>query len=245
MMLEIQHLTKQYQKLLANDDLNFRVEDGEIAVLAGPNGAGKSTAIKCIAGLLRFEGTVLVCGHPNKSVEAKHCFGYVPELPAPMEFLTVFEHLEFIARAYRIRDWQKRADSLLERMEMGDKKEKLGGELSKGMQQKLSICCALLPAPRAVLLDEPLIGLDPHAIKELRGILGELRADGCSVLVSTHMLDTVRQIWDRALIMKDGKIAAERTRGDMEAGGESLEKLFFSITEGKENPVECNSVHSA
>lgn len=244
-MLEIQHLTKRYHKLLANDDLTFRVGDGEVAVLAGPNGAGKSTAIKCIAGLLRFDGSVLVCGHPNKSVEAKRCFGYIPEIPAPMESLTVLEHLEFIARAYRVEDWRKKAGVLLERMELDDKENKLGGELSKGMQQKLSICCALLPEPTAVLFDEPLVGLDPHAIKELREIIGELRARGCSVLVSTHMLDTVRQVWDRALIMMNGKIAAERTRSEMEGSGESLEQLFFSITEGKEEDLGNDSVHSA
>ncbi|WP_411675810.1 ABC transporter ATP-binding protein [Caproicibacter sp.] len=244
-MLEIQHLTKKYRKLLANDDLSFRVQDGEVAVLAGPNGAGKSTAIKCIAGLLRFQGSVTVCGNPNKSVEAKRLFGYIPEIPAPMESLTVREHLEFIARAYRVEDWQKKADVLLERMELEDKQKKLGGELSKGMQQKLSICCALLPEPKAVLLDEPLVGLDPHAIKELREIMEELRARGCSVLVSTHMLDTVRQVWDRALIMMNGKIAAERTRREMETGGESLEQLFFSITEGKGEKLGSDSVHSA
>ncbi|MVB12102.1 ABC-type transporter ATP-binding protein EcsA [Caprobacter fermentans] len=244
-MLEIQHLTKKYRKLLANDDLSFRVQDGEVAVLAGPNGAGKSTAIKCIAGLLRFQGSVTVCGHPNKSVEAKRLFGYIPEIPAPMESLTVREHLEFIARAYRVEDWQKKADVLLERLELEDKQKKLGGELSKGMQQKLSICCALLPEPKAVLLDEPLVGLDPHAIKELREMMEELRARGCSVLVSTHMLDTVRQVWDRALIMMNGKIAAERTRREMETGGESLEQLFFSITEGKGEELGSDSVHSA
>ena len=244
-MLEIRHLTKKYQKLLANDDVSFRVEDGEIAVLAGPNGAGKSTAIKCIAGLLRFHGSVLVCGHPNKTVEAKRCFGYIPEIPAPMESLTVAEHLEFIARAYRVPDWQRRAQILLERLEMGDKQKKLGGELSKGMQQKLSICCALLPQPKAVLLDEPLVGLDPHAIKELRTILNELRGAGCSVLVSTHMLDSVRELWDRALIMMNGRIAAERTRAGMEGSGEDLEQVFFAITEGKGEPLERDSVHSA
>lgn len=244
-MLEVKHLTKKYHKLLANDDLSFRVEDGEVAVLAGPNGAGKSTAIKCIAGLLRFEGSVLICGHPNKSVEAKRCFGYIPEIPAPMEALTVQEHLEFIARAYRVENWRPKAEALLERMELGDKRQKLGAELSKGMQQKLSICCALLPEPKTVLLDEPLVGLDPHAIKEIKAILSELRAGGCSVLVSTHMLDSVREAWDKVLIMMGGRIAAERTRSAMEGGGESLEQVFFSITEGEEGAGERDSVHSA
>ncbi|XOQ43139.1 MAG: ABC-type transporter ATP-binding protein EcsA [Clostridium sp.] len=242
-MLEVQHLTKTYRKLVANDDLNFRVEDGEVAVLAGPNGAGKSTAIKCIAGLLRFQGNVLICGYPNKSVEAKRCFGYIPEIPAPMESLTVMEHLEFIARAYRVKDWKKRADVFLERLELDDKQNKLGSELSKGMQQKLSICCALLPEPKVVLLDEPLVGLDPHAIKELRAIIGELRSSGCSVLVSTHMLDTVSEIWDKVLIMMNGKIAAQRTRSELSASGENLEQVFFSITERKGEALGSDSLH--
>lgn len=231
-MLQVCGLTKKYNKLLANDDLNFTVNDGEIAILAGPNGAGKSTAIKCIAGLLRFHGDVLICGHENKSVEAKRCFGYIPEMPAPIEMLTVDEHMEFIARAYRLRNWRERADSLLERMELYDKKDKLGKELSKGMQQKVSICCALLPQPKVLLLDEPLVGLDPHAIKQLKDMLLELRSSGCTVLESTHMLDSVRDVWDKALIMVNGKIAAVRTRAEVEKTGESLEELFFSITEG-------------
>lgn len=231
-MLEVHHLTKRYGNLTANDDLSFTVGDGEIAVLCGPNGAGKSTAIKCVAGLLRFQGDILFDGKPNKSVEAKRSFGYIPELPAPIENLTVGEHMEFIARAYRVEHWQPRADELLARMEMDDKRGKLGKELSKGMQQKLSICCALLPSPRTILLDEPLVGLDPHAIKELKAMLGEMRAQGCSVLLSTHMLDSVREFWDKVLIMMKGSIAASRTRGEVAQSGENLEQLFFSITEG-------------
>ncbi|MCI1981902.1 MAG: ABC transporter ATP-binding protein [Oscillospiraceae bacterium] len=231
-MLEVNHLTKRYGKLTADDDLDFRVENGEIAVLCGPNGAGKSTAIKCIAGLLRFQGDIRFDGKPNKSVEAKRRFGYIPEIPAPIETLTVGEHMEFIARAYRVAGWQERADALLRRMELDDKRGKLGKELSKGMQQKLSICCALLPSPRTVLLDEPLVGLDPHAIKELKIMLGELRDTGCSILLSTHMLDSVQEFWDKVLIMMNGKIAAVRTRSEIEQNGENLEQLFFSITEG-------------
>lgn len=231
-MLEVLNLTKKYRNTLANDNLNFQVNAGEIAVLIGPNGAGKSTAIKCIAGLLRFNGNIAVCGYPNKSVEAKRNFGYIPELPAPIETLTVYEHMEFIARAYKVEDWKDKARNLLERMELDEMRKKLGKELSKGMQQKLSICCALLPEPKVILMDEPLIGLDPHAIKELKTMLTELRAKGCTILVSTHMLDSVREFWDKALIMMNGKIAAVRTRAEIESTGEDLEQLFFSITEG-------------
>lgn len=230
-MLTVTNLTKQYDRLLANDDVSFEVLPGEIAVLMGPNGAGKSTTIKCIAGLLRFHGTIQVCGISNKKEEARRVFGYVPELPALFPLLTVWEHMEFISRAYQLQDWRERAEAMLERMELDDKKDKLGQELSKGMQQKVSLCCALLPQPKVVMLDEPLVGLDPHAIKELKSILMELRAEGCSILVSTHMLDSVDEFWDKALIMKSGKVMAIRTRTEIEQSGESLEQLFFSITE--------------
>ncbi|WP_085832793.1 ABC transporter ATP-binding protein [Clostridium merdae] len=230
-MLTVTNLTKQYDRLLANDDVSFEVRPGEIAVLMGPNGAGKSTTIKCIAGLLRFHGTIQICGIPNKKEQARRVFGYVPELPALFPLLTVWEHMEFISRAYQLQNWRERAEELLVRMELDDKKGKLGQELSKGMQQKVSLCCALLPQPKVIMLDEPLVGLDPHAIKELKAILMELRAEGCSILVSTHMIDSVDEFWDKALIMKSGKVMAIRTRAEIEESGENLEQLFFSITE--------------
>lgn len=203
-MFEVSHVTKRYGKVVANDDISFSVADGQIAVLLGPNGAGKSTVIKCITGLLRFDGSITVCGFPNKSLEAKRLLGYVPEMPAVYDLLTVAEHLEFIARAYSLSDWKERADSLLSRFELFDKKDKLGKELSKGMQQKLSICCALLPEPKVIVFDEPMVGLDPHAIKELKAVFAELKTAGASVLISTHMLDSVEDYWDVAHIMVNG-----------------------------------------
>ena len=211
-MINVSHLTKKYNRFVANDNMSFIVNDGEIAVLAGPNGAGKSTAIKCIAGLLRFSGEIEICGHNNKSMEAKRILGYVPEIPAPFELLTVWEHMEFIARAYRLQNWQERAEMLVRRMELHDKKDKMGKELSKGMQQKISICCALLIEPKAVLFDE-------------------LKAKGVTIIISTHMLDSVEEFWDRLLIMMRGRIEAERERKAVEKSGENLEELFFKITE--------------
>lgn len=232
-MFEVSHVTKRYGKVVANDDISFSVADGQIAVLLGPNGAGKSTVIKCITGLLRFNGSITVCGFPNKSLEAKRLLGYVPEMPAVYDLLTIAEHLEFIARAYSLSDWKERADSLLSRFELFDKKEKLGKELSKGMQQKLSICCALLPEPKVIVFDEPMVGLDPHAIKELKAVFAELKTAGASVLISTHMLDSVEDYWDVAHIMVNGRFAATRKNEALSEGECSLEELFFSITEGK------------
>ena len=232
-MFEVSHVTKRYGKVVANDDISFSVADSQIAVLLGPNGAGKSTVIKCITGLLRFDGSITVCGFPNKSLEAKRLLGYVPEMPAVYDLLTVAEHLEFIARAYSLSDWKERADSLLSRFELFDKKDKLGKELSKGMQQKLSICCALLPEPKVIVFDEPMVGLDPHAIKELKAVFAELKTAGASVLISTHMLDSVEDYWDVAHIMVNGRFAATRKNEALSEGECSLEELFFSITEGK------------
>ncbi len=230
-MLQVENLTKKYTKTLANDDVSFTVDPGEICVLAGPNGAGKSTAIKCVVGLLRFSGRILIGGHGNKTVEAKRLLGYAPEFPALYTLLTVDEHLEFIARAYKLEaGWEARANTLLERFELADKRDKLGKELSKGMQQKVSLCCALLPEPKVLMLDEPLVGLDPHAIKELKEMLLELKASGCSVIISTHMLESVDNLCDSVLIMTNGRIARRIQRAEIEE--ENLLSLFFEITEG-------------
>ncbi len=230
-MISVSHLTKKYGRFKANDNLSFTVKEGEIAVLAGPNGAGKSTAIKCIAGLLRFDGEIEICGYNNKSMDAKRILGYIPEIPAPFELLTVWEHMEFIARAYKLENWEDKANELIKKMELDNKRNKLGKELSKGMQQKISICCALLISPKAVLFDEPFVGLDPHAIKELKAMLLEMKSQGISVIISTHMLESVDEFWDRVFIMMDGKIEAERERRFVEESGENLEELFFYITE--------------
>lgn len=234
-MLKIKNVTKKYGKFVANDDISFTVEDGQIAILLGPNGAGKSTIIKCISGLLRFEGEILVNGFDNKSIDAKKLIGYIPEMPAIYDLLTVKEHIEFIKRAYKISD-DTYSDELLKRLELDDKKDKLGKELSKGMQQKLSICCALAHKPQIIIFDEPLVGLDPHAIKELKKIFVELKEDGCSILISTHMIDSVEDYWDVVNIMIDGKFAITKYNKIEENTNEkSLEELFFEITEGKNN----------
>ncbi len=232
-MLKIENVTKQYGKLVANDNISFRVEPGQIALLLGPNGAGKSTIIKCIVGLLRFSGQILVNGKDNKSIEAKKRMGYVPEMPAVYDLLTIEEHMEFIRRAYRLAD-DGYDRVLLERFELWDKRTKLGKELSKGMQQKLSICCALLHKPEVIVFDEPMVGLDPHAIKELKQMFKELRAGGAAILVSTHMLGSVDDEWDVAHIMVNGSFAASiHSRDGAESGEDNrLERLFFQITEG-------------
>jgi len=232
-MLVVNNVTKKYGKFVANDNISFQVEDGEIAVLLGPNGAGKSTIIKCICGLLRFQGNISIEGFDNKSIEAKRIIGYIPEVPVLYDMLTVVEHLEFIARGYNLTDWREYAEKLLRIFELDDKKQKFGKELSKGMQQKVSICCALLPKPKVIIFDEPLVGLDPHGIKALKELIMELKNQGVAMIISTHMIDSVKEFWDVAHIMMNGKIAATRVKEDAEKSNEGLEELFFHITEGK------------
>ncbi len=233
-MLDVSHVTKRYGKVVACDDLSFHLDPGSVTVLLGPNGAGKSTIMKAIIGFLRYDGDITVGGYENKTVEARRLLGYIPELPSLYPNLTVSEHLEFLARAYRLSDYKARAAALLERFELTDKRKKFGDELSKGMQQKLNICLGLLPEPQMLLLDEPMIGLDPHAIKELKSIIEGMRAAGRTLLVSTHIIDSVDMLWDRTIIMQNGHIRANVTREELDADGRTLEQLFFDVTEGVE-----------
>ena len=231
-MLDVSHVTKKYGKLAACDDVNFHLDPGSVTVLLGPNGAGKSTIMKSITGFLKYEGKITVGGFPNKTQDARRLLGYIPEMPALYPNLTVSEHLEFLARAYRMTDYADRANALLETFELSDKKKKFGDELSKGMQQKLNLCLGLLTEPKLLLLDEPMIGLDPHAIKRLKDMFEEMRAEGRTLLVSTHIIDSVDMLWDRALIMQGGKIKANVMRRELSETGKTLEELFFEVTEG-------------
>ncbi len=239
-MLDVTHVTKKYGKVTACDDVSFHLEPGSVTVLLGPNGAGKSTIMKSVIGFLKFEGRITVGGYPNKTVEARRLLGYIPEMPSLYPNLTVSEHMEFLARAYRLTGYSGRVDELFRRFELDDKRGKFGDELSKGMQQKLNICLGLLPEPGVILLDEPMIGLDPHAIKELKLIIEELRSRGRTMLVSTHIIDSVDMLWDRTLIMDHGAIRANVTRQELEGDGRTLEQLFFDVTEGHspETPEE-------
>ena len=231
-MLHVSHVTKKYGKTTACDDVSFDLPRGSVTVLLGPNGAGKSTIMKAIIGFLRYEGIITVDGHANKTREARRLTGYIPEMPALYPNLTVGEHMAFLARAYRLGDSKDRTEALLSRFELSDKVKKFGDELSKGMQQKLNLCLGLLPEPQLLLLDEPMIGLDPHAIKELKDMISEMRNEGRTLFLSTHMIDSVDMLWDRTIIMQGGTIRANVTRDELEAEGRTLEELFFTVTEG-------------
>lgn len=231
-ILTVENVTKKYKNELACDNVSFALPAGSVTVLLGPNGAGKSTIMKSIIGFLRYEGNITVDGYPNKSIEAKRVLGYMPEIPSLYPNLTVEEHMEFVARAYRLENYRPYMNELLERFELEDKKKKFGDELSKGMSQKLSLCCALLPQPKLMLMDEPMIGLDPHAIKELKVLMGDMKKNGQTLLVSTHIIDSMDRLWDHAVIMQKGHILGNVVREELEQQGRTLEDEFFALTEG-------------
>lgn len=235
-MLEVRNITKKYGKTLAVDDVSFTVPDGRVGILLGPNGAGKSTIIKSIAGLLRYQGDIEIDGRTSKTLEAKREFAYVPEIPAMYDALTVREHVEFIIRAYGVEVSEEEIEALLTEFELADKQDKLGNELSKGMMQKVSICCALVIHPKVILLDEPMVGLDPAAIKTLKQIILRLREEGRTILISTHMLEMVKDLWDITFVMDKGHILGTYPREAV--GDEDLEELFFSVTQNKAEEKE-------
>ncbi len=235
-MLKIEHLTKKYKSIVAVDDISFTLNQGNIVGLLGPNGAGKSTTIKTIVGLLRkTNGSITVGGYSNTSREAKKKFTYVPEVPELYDMLTVWEHLKFIGYAYNVANFEEKAERLIERYDLWDKKDKLAKELSKGMKQKVSICCGLLPEPDLYLFDEPMIGLDPKSIRETKLIFKELSKQQKTVLISTHLLDSIENLCQRVLVMKKGEIIVDMAMEEMKSKlgnneNVSLEELFLEVT---------------
>jgi ABC-2 type transport system ATP-binding protein len=238
-MIEVAGFSKRYGDTAAVTDLSFEVRPGEIVGLVGPNGAGKTTTLRAIAGILRpGAGTLRVAGHDvvRDPVAAKRALAYVPDTPHPFDLLTVTEHLRFTALAYRVDVDEARLEALLREMELFEKRDDLGSTLSRGMQQKLAIACAFLHAPQAVLLDEPLTGLDPRAIRDMRASIVARAKAGAAVLLSSHLLELVERLCDRVLILHRGRRLAFGTLDEIRAavaaeGGASLEEVFLAVTD--------------
>ncbi|MCE5314205.1 MAG: ABC transporter ATP-binding protein [Armatimonadota bacterium] len=239
-MLKVSNLVKYYKKTLAVDDLTFEVRDGEIVGLLGPNGAGKTTILRCVTGIVQpSEGRIEIDGLDleHNEEEVKRRIAFVPEVPTPYEMLTVIEHLRFIAMAYQTMDrFDQRAEALLRRFDLYEKRKDLVLSLSKGMKQKLAIACAFIHDASVILLDEPLIGIDPKGVHELKEMIADARGAGRSILISTHMLDTAERLCDRIIIIRGGRILAE---GNLETLHEqarmrndaTLEDVFLTLTE--------------
>ena len=165
-MIEVEGLTKLYDKFPAVSELSFTVRPGEVLGLVGPNGAGKTTTLRCLSGIIpATRGTVRIAGEDlaQNAIAAKRQLSFFPDEPRLFEYLTVWQHLIFTARIYQIVNYQELGRQLLDELEMADKVDLLPGELSRGMKQKLVIACGLLHSPKVIFFDEPLTGLDPLA----------------------------------------------------------------------------------
>lgn len=237
-MLEVLQLVKQYKSFRAVDDLSFTIQPGEIVGLLGPNGAGKTTALRCIAGILRSTGgSIRINGFDIAldQARAKAGLAFVPEVPSLYDLLTVDEHLRFVAMCFsRLDVYEKTGPELLARYHLDEKKNDLVATLSKGMKQKLAVACALVHQANVLLFDEPLIGIDPAGVHEVKSELLRAKADGCSILVSTHLLDTAEHLCDRVIILSRGKKLAEGTLGELRTSANmttgNLEEVFLRLT---------------
>jgi ABC-2 type transport system ATP-binding protein len=184
------------------------------------------------------DGRILLNGHDvsDDPVGAKRALAFVPEVPNPYEMLTVMEHLRFVAAAYGMEEELVHAEEILTRLDLWEKRNDLGASLSKGMRQKLACACAFIHRAQVFCFDEPLIGLDPKGMRELKGMMMERRAQGNALLISTHMLDTAERLCDRVIILKRGQLIAEGTVSELKerlqsTTDASLEDMFLELTE--------------
>ncbi|MAE29337.1 MAG: ABC transporter ATP-binding protein [Planctomycetes bacterium] len=243
--LVVGHLSRSYDDLQAVSDLSFSVAPGEILGLVGPNGAGKTTTLRTVAGVLPLQqGSVTIDGHDlaSEPVAARSQLAWVTDNPEPFESLTVAEHLEFTASLYGVDEWRERAEELLERFELAEKRDTLGHELSRGMQQKLAFCCAWLHRPGLVLMDEPLSGLDPRGIRSARDAIVELAEEGTAVVLSSHLLELIEALADRILILDGGRrvfsgTLDEARHAGLGAEGGDLEEIFMAATTVRRRPA--------
>jgi ABC-2 type transport system ATP-binding protein len=241
-LIQVTDYHKAYRGTVAVEALSFDVQPGQVLGLLGPNGAGKTTTMRAIAGVIPpTRGKLSICGHDvmTDAVEAKRLLAYVPDDPKLFDALTVWEHLQFMAAAYRVADFEGEAVALLDQFELTPKRDALAQELSRGMRQKVAICCAYLHKPRAILFDEPLTGLDPHGIRTMKASVRAHAAGGAAVVVSSHLLALVEDLCTHLLILHHGRriffgpVADARTAFASVSGDASLEELFFRATDGE------------
>ncbi|HSJ15931.1 MAG TPA: ABC transporter ATP-binding protein [Longimicrobiales bacterium] len=238
-MIEVEALTRLYGTFAAVTDLSFVVRAGEVVGMVGPNGAGKTTTLRSIVGIIRpTRGRIRIAGHDLQSdpVAAKRALAFVPDEPHLFDYLTVEEHLQFVARLYGVSDATSRIAALLEEVELADRRQALPEELSRGMKQKLAIACGLLHAPRALLLDEPLTGLDPGAIRRTKQTIRRQAENGAAVILSSHLLGLVEELCTRILIIDHGRLIASGTMAEIaaqrpELAGAGLEDVFLALTQ--------------
>jgi ABC-2 type transport system ATP-binding protein len=236
-MITVRELTKTYGSTRAVDALSFEVPPGEILGLIGPNGAGKTSTLRCIVGIHRASaGSVAIAGRDiaREPVEAKRLVAFVADEPHLFEHLTVAEHLQLTARLYNVEGADVKTTRLLDELELTGRERSLPAELSRGMKQKVVLACAFLHAPKALVLDEPLTGLDPLGIHRMKQAIVAAAARGTAVIVSSHLLHLVEEICTRILIINRGVKIAEGTLAELaaqaSAEGKTLEQIFLGMT---------------
>ena len=238
-MIEVEALTRLYGTFAAVTDLSFAVQPGEVVGMVGPNGAGKTTTLRTIVGIIRpTRGRIRIDGHDllAEPVAAKAALAFVPDEPHLFDYLTVEEHLQFVARLYGVADAPAKIAALLEEVELADRRRALPDELSRGMKQKLAIACGLLHSPRALLLDEPLTGLDPGAIRRTKETIRRQAVQGTAVILSSHLLGLVEELCTRILVIDHGRLIASGTMAEIaaqrpELAGAGLEDVFLALTQ--------------
>ena len=240
-MIELQGLTKRYGRFTAVDGINLTIPRGELYGLLGPNGAGKTTTMRMIAGILQpSSGTVKIAGIDiqQSPLVAKSRLGFIPDRPFVYDKLTGAEFLRFVAGLWGMGgpDVEHRVDELLDLFELSPWKDELTESYSHGMRQKLIISSALVHRPEVIVVDEPMVGLDPKSARLLKDLLREFVAGGGTVLMSTHTLEIAEAMCDRIAIVQGGKVAVsgtmEELRSQTSSGDVSLEELFLKLTGG-------------
>jgi ABC-2 type transport system ATP-binding protein len=238
--IETFDLTKRFGEHIAVDCLNLKVEEGTIHTLLGPNGAGKTTVLNMLSGVLKpTKGTAQILGHniDKEPEKAKNLIGYLPEEPQIYEILTVREFLRLIGRAYSVpkSELEGRIDEYLKLFDLTSVEQVFCGALSHGMKQRVVVCSVLIHDPKVILLDEPFYGLDPASSRLFKVFLRERVAKGCTILVSTHILEIAERFCDKVTILNEGRVAAEGTLEELRvkagAGKDtSLEDVFLVLT---------------
>jgi len=239
-MIELDHVTRTYGRKVAVNDVSLAIQPGELFAFLGPNGAGKTTTIRVLVGLLRpSRGTVRICGHDlsNAGREARRCLGYVPDEPYLYDKLSGREFLEFIAGLYGMpRDV---AESCIEReiarFDLGEFVGELAENYSHGMKQRLVFASAMLHDPRVLVIDEPMVGLDPRTARLVKDLLRDRAASGVTIFMSTHSLDVAEEIATRIGIVDHGRLlrlgTLEQLRRQSEHEHRSLEAMFLEVTD--------------
>jgi ABC-2 type transport system ATP-binding protein len=232
-----------YGEFAAVRDLTFAVRPGHVLGLVGPNGAGKTTTLRSIAGIIPpSEGRVSIAGHDLAAdpIGAKRALAFFPDEPRLFDYLTVSQHLAFVARIYGVESHEAIAQPLLEEFEIADKANELPGALSRGMKQKLAIACGLVHSPRVLFFDEPLTGLDPLGIRRMKNSIVKRAQAGAAIVLSSHLLHLLEEVCSHVLILKRGVKIADGTLSDVAAqfsngeAGVSLEEVFIRATGGSE-----------